>query len=74
MGDISRRIARLEEHLGEAACVCSQPEHLHAFVVIGKGWESEQIELAEASKQFICPTHGVRSPSLLRISKTDAQL
>jgi hypothetical protein len=72
MGDISRRIARLEEHLGDAACTCSGREM--AIVTIGSGWSAEQIEQAESAIQFVCPSHGLRSPDVLRISEADARL
>ena len=74
MGDISRRIARLEEHLEEVACICSEGDRELAIVVIGSGWGAEQIARAEAATQVDCPSHGLRSPHILRISDQDARL
>lgn len=69
MANISQRIARLEEKFGEAGCVCSERSHDVVCIVL-----NEQIEAAEAAAQFYCPTHGLRTPILARLSPTDANL
>jgi hypothetical protein len=74
MGDISRRIARLEEHLGDAACTCTEAGRETAIVTIGSGWSAEQIAQADAATQWNCPSHGLQSPNILRISDADARL
>jgi hypothetical protein len=74
MSDISRRIARLEEHLEDVACICSEGDRELAIVVIGSGWGAEEIERALAAAQVDCPSHGLRSPNILRIGEKDAKL
>ena len=75
MVNIENRLDQIERRLGETVCVCSESENSQgAIVVIGKDWGPEQIEFAEASARFNCPTHGTRSRSLLRISEVDANL
>jgi hypothetical protein len=75
MASIENRLEQIEKQLGEAGCVCSEPEHSQmAIIVIEKDWGPEQIERAESSKQFTCPTHGPRPLRLLRLSQMDANL
>jgi hypothetical protein len=75
MSSIRARLDRIEKQIGQAACVCSEPEHSQmAFVVIEDDWGTEDIDRAEASARFTCPIHGDRSPPILRLSQTDARL
>src|SRR5271165_1644423 len=75
MRSVETRLEQIEKQLGKATCVCSEPEHLlAALVVIKDDWGPEQIERAAASVRFTCPTHGVQSPPILRFSEADARL
>jgi hypothetical protein len=74
MGDIGRRLARIEEHFSKAACVCSDDGREVVCVAVESGWRPDQIQIAEASAQFTCPTHGLQIPNLVRISQVDANL
>lgn len=76
MGDVGRRLARLEEKFGDATCACSDNlQGALAILVIKDDWGPEQIELAAASAaQFTCPTHGPRLRPLLRLTQSDAEL
>jgi hypothetical protein len=75
MASIDTRLGQIEKQLGEAGCICTEPENSQlALVVIGKNWGPEQIEFADASARFICPTHGDRSQPILRLSESDARL
>jgi hypothetical protein len=75
MASIETRLDQIEKQLGEVGCICSDPAYSQiAIVVIKDDWGSEDLERAEASTRFSCPTHGVRSRPLLRISQVDANL
>ena len=74
MGDISRRLARIEKHLGEASCVCSEAGFEIVCILIESDWGPDQIERAEAATRFTCPTHGLQIPNLIRLSEADATL
>ena len=74
MGDISRRIARLEEHFGGAECVCSGAKRESVCIIVERDWGPDRIQAAEAAAQFTCPTHGLQIPNLIRLSPVDAHL
>ena len=75
MASIESRLNQIEKQIGQAGCVCSEPEHSQiAIVVIKDDWGPEQIELAQASVRYLCPTHRVQSPPILRLSQMDAHL
>jgi hypothetical protein len=74
MGNWSRRIDRIERLVGATDCVCRFEDQPVACIVIEKGWDRNQIMVAESAAQFICPLHGRRSPTLIRLSPTDAGL
>jgi hypothetical protein len=74
MGDILRRLARIEEHFSKAACVCSHEGREIVCVAVESDWNSDQIQMAEAAAQFTCPTHGRKTANLVRISQVDANL
>lgn len=73
MRSVKASLDLIEKQLGKTACVC--PEHSNiAIVVIKDDWGPDDIEHAEAAVRFTCPTHGVRSPLILRLSESDAKL
>jgi hypothetical protein len=58
--------------MDQAACTCFEPTHQLALVIVEQNWDTERIEAAEASVQFTCPKHGVRTPPIVRLSQSDA--
>jgi len=75
MSSIRARLDKIEKLMGEAACVCSESEHSQmAILVIKDDWGSAEIECAETALRFTCPIHGLRSPPILHVSETAAQL
>jgi hypothetical protein len=74
MASTESRIAQIERQLGQGDCVCPARAPQLAIVVIKDGWGPEQIERAEGSVRFTCPTHGDRSPPILRLSESDAKV
>jgi len=73
MATIKSRLEQIEKQLGETACTCSEPEDSQiAIVVIEKArkhWTPEDIESAEASARFTCPTHGLRSRPVVALTR-----
>jgi hypothetical protein len=75
MGDIDRRIERIERLLGNADCMCGDPTRRTAVIIVEDDWDSERVRLAETAIGFDCPTHGFQLPkSVARISPVDASL
>jgi hypothetical protein len=82
MGEISRRIDRIEQILGDADCICNTKRS--SLVAVRPGgigepgycdaWTKEQRELAEASMGFTCPTHGFQRQRVLWISEVEVNL
>jgi hypothetical protein len=74
MSDVKRRVERLEEILGTQGCVCEQPEHQLALVVVESHWTSDRIRVADAEAVFECPVHGRRFPPIVHLSPSDMAL
>lgn len=75
MRKVETRLNQIEKQIGQADCICCDPDNSNLSIVVIKGdWRSDEIERAEALKRFTCPIHGVRLPSILRLSESDANL
>lgn len=73
MSSIDRRVARIEQLVTDADCVCAQ--HRYGLVVIDDGWSDEHRKRAEDDAAFACPAHGRRMPeNLTRLTPADALL
>jgi hypothetical protein len=70
MGDIGKRIDRLEEILGDRTCICASLAPI-AIVVVEKEWTPEQVDEAKAAQAIVCPVHGPRLPPIMTLSGSD---
>jgi len=77
MRRVETRLDQIEKQLGQASCVCSTPEHSQIAIVViekdRKHWTPEDIEGAEASARFTCPTHGLRSRPVVCMDPVEAK-
>jgi hypothetical protein len=74
MGELIRRLDRLERLIGAADCRCHGGENELRWVVVEPEWSAEQIRIADEAIEFDCPTHGLRHPRIVHLSPTDAML
>jgi hypothetical protein len=74
MGEIARRLDRLERFIGAADCRCHAEENELRCVVVEPEWSAERIHIVDDAIQFDCPIHGLRRPAIVHLSPTDAML
>jgi len=74
MASVESRIDRIEQLLGNAQCVCNARANSLAFVIVEPEWDKHRIKLAESACRFTCPTHGLHTPPILRLSPAEAAL
>lgn len=74
MGEIGRRLDRLERLVGAADCTCHVGENELRCVVVEPEWSAEQIRNADDATGFDCPIHGLQRPTIVHLSPMDARL